>query len=368
MITTQLAVDPADFAAQTGWEAKPEGLCRGEACLPAPGALRDDGRLDVEVAAAALAMPVVHDETHGLWAIGPASGGRALSTAVAADPVLQDRDGAPFRLSSLHGRKVVLVAWASWCGCRDHLVAWQRLHAALEPRGLTVVSVALDIDPAMAVPFIDAAAPTHPSLIDTTHVTDAAFGFVNVPMAVWIDEHGMLVRPAEMASVEPARGRDRPISERLPAGVRDVIAEARKIPDTAPAYRAALEDWVTDGADSRFALSGDEVVARSQPRPPEQARAAACFELGQHLWRSDGEAAAMGWWKQAHALFPENWTYKRQAWTIATTPPGAPAPDLVQEAGEAYGTGWLADVRKVGGGEHYYPPAAPDLVETASKP
>ncbi len=362
MITTELIVDPTAFAQQTGWEAKPQGMCRGEVCLPAPEALRDNGRVDVEAAAATLGMALVHDEQHGLWALGPAAGGRALTTAVAADPLLADRDGAPFRLSSLRGRKVVLVSWASWCGCRDHLAAWQRLHAELEPRGLTVVTVALDIDPAMAVPFIDAAQPTHPSLIDTTHITDAAFGFINVPMAVWIDEAGVLVRPAEMAAVEPARGRDRPISPRLPDDVREVIAEARKIPDNAAEYRAALEDWVADGAESRFALAPGEVVARSAPRPAQEGRAAACFELGQHLWRSEGEAAAMPWWKQAHALFPENWTYKRQAWTIATTPPGAPAPDLDPGASDEYGTSWLDDVRRIGGGEHYYPPAAPDLI------
>ncbi len=118
---------------------------------------------------------------------------------------------------------------------------------------------------------------------------------------------------------------------------------------------------MAQGAESRFALAPDEVVARSAPRPPGEARAAACFELGQHLWRTDGEAAAMPWWKQAHALFPENWTYKRQAWTIATTPPGAPAPDLIQRS-DAYGTSWLNDVRRMGGGERYYPPAAPDLI------
>jgi hypothetical protein len=46
--------------------------------------------------------------------LGPATGGRALSTAVAADPVLQTRDGDAFQLSSLRGRRVVMVAWASW--------------------------------------------------------------------------------------------------------------------------------------------------------------------------------------------------------------------------------------------------------------
>jgi len=108
-------VSPQAFADRTGWEAKPEGLCRGEVCVPAPGALRPDGLLDASVAAARLGMPVVQDELRGLWAVGPATtSGTALSTAVAADPELIARDGSPFRLSSLHGRKVLLVAWSSY--------------------------------------------------------------------------------------------------------------------------------------------------------------------------------------------------------------------------------------------------------------
>lgn len=114
MILDSLAVRPEAFAERTGWQAKPEGMCRGEVCVPAPGALRDDGLLDVAVAAERLGMPVVHDAAHGLWSVGPASGGQTLATAVAADPVLQDHHGNPFRLSALHGRKVLLVAWASW--------------------------------------------------------------------------------------------------------------------------------------------------------------------------------------------------------------------------------------------------------------
>lgn len=108
-------VDPTAFAERTGWAPKPQGLCRGEVCVPAPGSLRADGTLDVEVAAARLGMPVVHDTEHGVWAIGPATAtGKALSTAVAADPELLTRSGEPFRLSSLHGRKVLLVAWSSY--------------------------------------------------------------------------------------------------------------------------------------------------------------------------------------------------------------------------------------------------------------
>jgi hypothetical protein len=49
-----------------------------------------------------------------LWALGPASGGKALTTAVSPDPVLKDRNGDSFLLSSLRGRRVIMVAWASW--------------------------------------------------------------------------------------------------------------------------------------------------------------------------------------------------------------------------------------------------------------
>jgi hypothetical protein len=36
---------------------------------------------------------------------------------------------------------------------------WQALHEELEPLGVTVVTVALDLDPDKARPWIDAAAP-----------------------------------------------------------------------------------------------------------------------------------------------------------------------------------------------------------------
>jgi hypothetical protein len=116
MIITDLdAVTIDAFAESTGWTPKPQGLCRGEVCVPAPGASRDDGTIDVALAAERLGMPLVHDADAGVWALGPGTTtGRVLSTAVAPDPTLIDRDGEPFRLSSLHGRKVLLVAWASY--------------------------------------------------------------------------------------------------------------------------------------------------------------------------------------------------------------------------------------------------------------
>ena len=115
MILARLDPTATEFTAGTGWELKPEGACRAEVCMPLPkNVRRGDGRVDVPEVAEALGMGLVADETHGVWALGPVSGGRALTTAVVPEIVLPDRTGRPFRLSSLRGSKVFLATWASW--------------------------------------------------------------------------------------------------------------------------------------------------------------------------------------------------------------------------------------------------------------
>ncbi len=64
MIVEELSVAAEDVAARTGWEAKPEGLCKGDVCVPLPGGTPPDGRLSVEMLAERLRMPLVHDEEH----------------------------------------------------------------------------------------------------------------------------------------------------------------------------------------------------------------------------------------------------------------------------------------------------------------
>jgi hypothetical protein len=105
-------------------------------------------------------------------------------------------------------------------------------------------------------------------------------------------------------------------------------------------------------------LSPDEVVARSQPRGRAQAEAAACFELGQHLHDAGDQEGAVTWWREAHRLDPNNWTYKRQAWSLASTPAGEPS-DLMQGPTELYDGNWLDDVKAIGGGSEYYPSFQP---------
>lgn len=98
-----------EFEASTGWAIKAQGACKGDVCVPLPGGF------SAADAAHRLGMATVNDPTTGLWAIGPESvSGRALVTAEAPELALDDINGQPFRLSSLRGTKVILVAWAPY--------------------------------------------------------------------------------------------------------------------------------------------------------------------------------------------------------------------------------------------------------------
>ena len=112
MILERLAVTPEELEQRTGWKLEPRGACKGDRCVPLPRP--EDGMLDVSVLSERLGMALVHDEKHGLWALGPESGGHALASAQLPLIELPDRHGNPFSLDSLRGWKVLLVAWASW--------------------------------------------------------------------------------------------------------------------------------------------------------------------------------------------------------------------------------------------------------------
>lgn len=224
----------------------------------------------------------------------------------------------------------------------------------LHPQGVEIVTVALDVGGVEAAgPFVEKAAPTHPSLLDQAHALDAAFGVVNVPNGVWIDETGMIVRPAEPAfpGRNPVTAKFRTMDlEGLPPEMADMLREVKKFRTDPEGYLAMVHDWVEKGADSAYVLSPDEVVRRSQPRPADAARAAAHFELGQHFHRAGDHTTAIVHWREAHRLYPENWTYKRQAWNFEDP--------VRQGRTDAYDSSWIEDVKRFGA-ENYYPPVVP---------
>jgi hypothetical protein len=116
MILDRLSLSADEFAFGTGWKLEPRGACFGEMCVPlAPGAIGSADRVDLEPVAQRLGMALVADPSEGLWALGPATvSGRALASAKAPELTLQTFDGEEFRLSSLLGQRVVMVAWSPY--------------------------------------------------------------------------------------------------------------------------------------------------------------------------------------------------------------------------------------------------------------
>lgn len=206
--------------------------------------------------------------------------------------------------------------------------------------------MALDIKgPEAARKWIEAAKPEHPALIDQGHVVDVAFGIVNVPSGVWIDEEGVITRPAEPAwTSSPDLNKIQVPSDATPEIV-ERINIVKALNYQGDAYIAALRDWVANGAASRYALDPKEVVRRSRPRPMEVSLAAANFEMGQHLHRLGYPSDAIPYFREAHRLQPENWTYKRDSWSLV---------DSAQGPTEVYDGDWLTDI-KMSGPENYYP-------------
>ena len=226
---------------------------------------------------------------------------------------------------------------------------WQEVRQELRPKGLEVVTIALDVGGVEAAgKFIERANPEHPALIDQQHLLDELFGVTNVPSGIWIDEQGVIVRPPEPAWPGRAVFREMIPAEMPPDAdpwVVKAVGLTKKLRHDPKRYLAALRDWAENGSESRYALSPDEVVARSRPRPHEAAEAAAHFELGPHLHRLGFPDDAVPHFREAHRLQPDNWTYKRQAWSFA---------DVLQRPTDVYEGDWAGDLEKLGP-ENYYP-------------
>ena len=102
----------------TGWTLKPEGLCQGDVCIPVHdrAALAGADGVDLAGFAKALGRPLALDVAERAAALGEAASERSarLATLEAPDFRLPDLHGRMHTLSEHRGKKVLLIAYASW--------------------------------------------------------------------------------------------------------------------------------------------------------------------------------------------------------------------------------------------------------------
>jgi hypothetical protein len=170
--------------------------------------------------------------------------------------------------------------------------------------------VALDRSVDDVRPWVDAARPTHPTLIDPDHRLADLYRIINVPTGVWIDERGRIVRP------------------NAPVFGSDTFVDLHGVP-SGP-HLDALRAWVTDGT---LPFDGDDAVRAKQVLPtPEEQLARAHRALAWHLHQAGRRDAAERHFVRAGVLAPHDFTIRRGSMPIrGLDPMGADFVDLFQE-------------------------------------
>ena len=213
---------------------------------------------------------------------------------------------------------------------------WQKIYDELKDWNFIVIAVAMDSEADAARPWIEAAAPDYPALIDRDHRVAELYNMVNVPQAVWIDEAGTIARPAENAGAHE--------------GFRSMDLETWVIPEDQLAitikakatYVSAVADWVRQSAKSIHVFDADQAKAHTAVPSKESAQAHCHFHLGQYLLRHGREAEAEEHLSEASRLHPTSWNIWRQA-------------AEKNETGLAAGPDFWARVNALGN-DYYYPP------------
>jgi hypothetical protein len=202
-----------------------------------------------------------------------------------------------------------------------------------------VIAVSFDTRaPDESRPYIEGANATHPSLLDPDHRVADLYNMINVPNAVWVDEAGRIVRPAETAGTG-----DEFRTMVDPGGIPP--EDLTRMMKRREKYIDAIRDWVEKGPASEFVWSPEEAARHTRMHTPDDAQAFAHFRFGAWLARAGRHDESQRQLEEAKRLKPESWAFRRQTWEL-------------QEVGRA-GSPVFWEAVKALGDEAYYP--APDM-------
>lgn len=150
----------------------------------------------VILAGVLLALGYIRGREHG----GPGhehSTGRVVRKIGEAIPDLkfQTLDGKEIKLSDLKSKVTLINFWATWCPpCVKEMPSLQKLSSEYGARGLTVIGVNMDDDPAgVLAPFMAKHQITFPSYIDPKGEIAEQIGVSGLPLTLVVDRERKLL-------------------------------------------------------------------------------------------------------------------------------------------------------------------------------
>jgi hypothetical protein len=123
-VNNDLWITAGELTRATGFELKPQGVCRKELCFPLPAARKSEFLIkrgnvqwfNLSAFARMLHQPIAYDAAVATWYFGarPEVQNNYLASFQAPNFTLPDMEGKPHSLSDFRGKKVLIVTWASW--------------------------------------------------------------------------------------------------------------------------------------------------------------------------------------------------------------------------------------------------------------
>lgn len=112
----------------------------------------------------------------------------------APDFTLKDLAGNNISLSSFNGKVVLLNFWATWCPpCRDEMPSFNKLHHAMNRRGLVIIAVSTDGSVKGVRDFVEKIKVDFTVLTDTDRAISKQYRVFSMPTTFLIDKNGKIV-------------------------------------------------------------------------------------------------------------------------------------------------------------------------------
>lgn len=108
---------------------------------------------------------------------------------------LPDLAGKSVSLSSFKGRVVLVDFWATWCPpCRESIPAIKKLHTEYAPKGLEVLGISVDENPAAVGPFVKKNEIPYTILLGGESDVSERYSVRGIPAIYLVDQSGNVVR------------------------------------------------------------------------------------------------------------------------------------------------------------------------------